>query len=115
MNEWVTQLRKGLVEFCILTALDREQTYGYQLVQRLREIEELAFTESTVYPVLNRLLASGLIRAEKRPSRRGPPRRYFSLTRAGLERLGRMREHWAGLCRAIDLFQTSDLSEDKDG
>jgi PadR family transcriptional regulator PadR len=114
MDEWVTQLRKGLVEFCILTALEREQTYGYRLVQRLREIEDLAFTESTVYPVLNRLLASGLIRAEKRPSRRGPPRRYFSLTRVGSERLGRMREHWADLCRAIDLFQATDPTEEKD-
>jgi len=114
MDEWVTQLRKGLVEFCILTALDREQTYGYQLVQRLREIEELAFTESTVYPVLNRLLANGLVHAEKRPSHKGPPRRYFSLMGEGVTRLARMRDHWAGLCRALDLFQATDPTEEKD-
>jgi PadR family transcriptional regulator, regulatory protein PadR len=94
MNEWITQLRKGLLEFCILNILGRGEEYGYTIVQRLREVESLATTESTVYPILARLLKDGLLKVRVVPSPEGPPRRYFSLTVLGKHRVREMGEYW---------------------
>ncbi len=59
MSQWQTQLRKGLVELAVLATIGRGETYGYQIVEQLQKLEGLQFTESTVYPVLTRLRASG--------------------------------------------------------
>ena len=94
MNEWITQLRKGLMEFCILNILAGGEAYGYTIVQRLQEIDALATTESTVYPILARLLKDGLLKVRVVPSPEGPPRRYFSLTVLGRHRVREMGEYW---------------------
>ncbi len=57
MNPWETQLRKGLVELAVLATIARQETYGYRIVEELGKLEGLAFTESTIYPVLTRLRA----------------------------------------------------------
>lgn len=62
MNGWITQLRKGLVELAVLNILAAGENYGYEIVQRLQDIEELTVTESTVYPILSRLTSEGLLK-----------------------------------------------------
>lgn len=101
MRIWITQLRKGLLEFCVLNVISRGETYGYELVQRLKDVEELAVTESTVYPILTRLKEDGYVKIRDAPSASGPPRRYFSLTGIGRHRVGEMNAYWDGLCRAL--------------
>jgi PadR family transcriptional regulator PadR len=101
VNTWITQLRKGLLEFCILNAISCGETYGYQLVQRLKGIDQLSVTESTVYPILSRLRQDGLVKTRDAPSSNGPPRRYFSLTAIGRHRVGAMNVYWDGLSEAI--------------
>ena len=59
MNGWITQLRKGLLEFCVLNVLRHGESYGYEIVQALKGIEELSVSESTVYPILSRLRVVG--------------------------------------------------------
>ena len=102
MAAWISQLRKGLVEFCILLVVESEESYGYSLVQKLRSTPNLSFTEGTVYPALGRLIEDGLVRATKRPSSKGPPRRYLSLTAAGKLRLAEMSNYWLGICSSVD-------------
>ena len=94
MRTWITQLRKGLLEYCVLSAISTGETYGYELVQRLKGIEQLAITESTVYPILSRLKQEGYVKARDAPSSAGPPRRYFSLTSIGQHRIGEMNVYW---------------------
>jgi PadR family transcriptional regulator PadR len=101
MKTWVTQLRKGLLEFCILSLLERHESYGYELVQRLREIESLFVTESTVYPILSRLRKDGYLTVKAVSSNEGPPRRYFSLTVLGKRRLEEMNRYWQELNDSI--------------
>ena len=91
MREWIAQLRKGLVELCVLAALRRGEAYGYQILQQLGEQGgALAIGESTVYPVLALLTADGLVRVRAAASPSGPPRRYYRLTAAGQARLAEM-------------------------
>ncbi len=102
MRAWITQLRKGLVELGVLNVLAEGEGYGYEIVQRLKAVEALAVTESTVYPVLTRLRKDGYLKVRSAPSPGGPPRRYFSLTALGRSRVREMNDYWRGLNAAIE-------------
>lgn len=99
---WVSQLRKGLVELLVLAALQRQEAYGYQLLQRLASVEGLALTESTLYPVLARLAEEKLVAVRQEPSPSGPPRRYYRLTPSGRARLNDMLAHWRQVNTSIE-------------
>ncbi len=105
MSSLVTQLRKGLVEICILNLLRHGESYGYEVVQTLKHIELLAVTESTVYPVLSRLKNDGYVKIRMASSGDGPPRRYFSLTRMGTNRLTEVNAYWGDLHDAVEELQ----------
>ena len=116
MKSWITQLRKGLAEFCVLNVLAHGESYGYSIVQRLRRIEELALTESTVYPVLTRLRKDGFLKVRVIPSPAGPPRRCFSLTHLGRRRVAEMNGYWIELNRSIRTLLAGGLAtEESDG
>ena len=99
---WITQLRKGVVEYCVLLVLRRGEGYGYEIVQALKEIEDLAVSESTVYPVLGRLREEGFLKSRDVRSESGPPRRYFALTPRGKVRLAEMNAYWPVLVRSLE-------------
>ena len=105
MNGWITQLRKGLLEFCILNVLKHGESYGYEIVQALKKVEELSVSEITVYPILSRLREEELLKVRDVPSPAGPPRRYFSLTIAGKLRVAEMNAYWELLGQAIGKLQ----------
>lgn len=107
MNAWITQLRKGLMEFCLLNLLAEGENYGYEIVQRLRAVEGLAVTESTVYPILARLRKDRLLKVRRTPSPNGPPRRYFSLTVLGRHRIRQMNEYWLRLNESVATLKTA--------
>jgi PadR family transcriptional regulator PadR len=98
----VTQMRKGLLEFCVMAQLD-EPRYGYELVQRLGAVDGMLTSEGTIYPLLARLHREGLVLVERRsaPSS-GPPRKYYRLSAAGQRALAAFRGEWATLRTAID-------------
>lgn len=102
MKGWVAQVRKGLVEFCVLAALRDGEAYGYELLQKLGRAACLAISESTVYPILARLAEEGMVNVRTAPSPAGPPRRYYRLTPAGAARLESMRGYWAEVRDAVD-------------
>ena len=106
---WISQLRKGLVELLVLAALRREELYGYQLLQRLAQMNGMALTESTLYPVLARLAHDKLVAVRQVPSTAGPPRRYYRLTAAGTRRLNDMLAHWRHVNASIEWLASSPL------
>ncbi len=102
-RSWDTQLRKGLVELCVLEVLARNgEAYGYQILQTLSQTAEIDFGESTLYPALARLDRDGIIEARVADSKSGPPRRYYRLTDRGKDRLEAMRSGWRSLRSQID-------------
>jgi PadR family transcriptional regulator PadR len=101
MNAWETQVRKGVVELAVLATIARGETYGYRIVEQLKELEGLEFTESTVYPVLTRLAGDGSLTIRTEPSPAGPPRRYYRLTAEGRRRFLQMAEGWGKLSRSL--------------
>ena len=111
-ESWVTQLRKGLMELCALRLLRHGESYGYEIVQRLRERPALEVSESTVYPVLARLRAEGFVQARDKASASGPPRRYYSLTPRGRARLAELNAYFEAL--VDDLHQLQSPSQKKE-
>jgi len=102
MQEWIRQFRKGLLELCLLNLLCDNESYGYEIVHKLKGIEVLALTESTLYPILARLGKDGYLQVRAEPSSNGPPRRYFSLTTSGKVYLDSLNSYWGNLKDAID-------------
>lgn len=79
----VTQLRKGILELAILSALYRNTHYGYSLVREMTAAGVFNLKEGTIYPILSRLAKDGLVQTEWVESSQGPPRKYYSLTESG--------------------------------
>ena len=105
-DRWEAQLRKGAVEMAALASLWQGRLYGLEIIRFLESQSQLALAEGTIYPVLNRLKAEGLLTSEWVEAEAGHPRKYYSLTVAGRERLRLMAEAWisfsAGLSRLLE-------------
>jgi PadR family transcriptional regulator, regulatory protein PadR len=96
------QLRKGVLEFCVLALLRDGERYGFELVHTLSEIEGLVTTEGTLYPLLGRLRREGVVQTTWRESPAGPPRRYYRLTAAGRSVLASFADEWARFRDGVD-------------
>ena len=92
-DNWTVQVRKGLLEVCILNALVEKERYGYDLVKTLVGIPGLGVTEGTLYPLLSRLRVQGLITARLEESSTGPARKYYSLTKEGRKAMAAMNDY----------------------
>ena len=110
MNVWVQQLRKGLAEFGVLAVLEQEDMHGYAVLQRLALMPTMALTESAVYPLLSRLREGGFIESRMEKSLTGPPKRIYTLTAPGRERLAAMRGYWMELCGDLNHLNGGKLS-----
>ena len=93
-DNWTVQVRKGLLEHCVLMALRDEERYGYDLVKSLVDLPGLGVTEGTLYPLLSRLKAQGLVETKLRESSEGPARKYYRLTPTGRRTLELMDRHF---------------------
>jgi PadR family transcriptional regulator PadR len=101
-ENWVTQLRKGMLEFCVLNAIRAGISYGYEIVRRLGDVDSLIITEGTIYPILSRLKREGFVRTEIEESPGGPPRKIYRLTDAGRHQLEQMDRYWERVAAGID-------------
>lgn len=97
-----SQLRKGVLELAVLALLADEARYGSQLVEDLAASPALAISAGTVYPLLARLLKSGLASSRWQESTSGPPRKYYSLTPKGHETLASLSANWRDIATAVD-------------
>jgi PadR family transcriptional regulator len=89
-DNWEAQIRKGWLELAVLATLWDEKRYGLEILRRLQEDSDLVVAEGTVYPILSRLKADGLIGSEWVESAGGHPRKYYWLTAAGRRRAAAM-------------------------
>ncbi|AIQ15940.1 PadR family transcriptional regulator [Paenibacillus sp. FSL H7-0357] len=105
MSEWISQVRRGLLEYCILQLISSQPRYGYELVTALGQWEVLAVNEGTLYPLLRRLLKENYLEAFWKESETGPRRKYYSLTPPGRELLASMTEEWSKVVGAIGQIQ----------
>ena len=95
------QLRKGVVEFCVLGLLAREPMYGWQLSETLVQHGMIA-SIGTLYPMLTRLRSQGLVTTYDERSDSGPVRKYYELTASGRQHLRDFRRQWATFSTAVD-------------
>jgi PadR family transcriptional regulator PadR len=94
------QMRKGILEFCILLVASRGKVYASDILQELKEIN-LIVVEGTMYPLLTRLKNSGLLKYDWEESKSGPPRKYYSITKEGREFLNELKKVWLRLDKSI--------------
>ncbi len=98
-DNWTVQVRKGVLELCILNALAEQERYGYDLVKTLVTVPGLGVTEGTLYPLLSRLRVAGLLSTRLEESTQGPARKYYSLTKEGRKIMAVMNEYLETLNR----------------
>ncbi|KDQ68714.1 PadR family transcriptional regulator [Streptomyces halstedii] len=101
-----SQLRKGVLEYCVLALMRDGPRYGVELLRELEETGALATSQGTVYPLLSRLRRDELVVTSWRESTSGPPRRYYELTEAGHAALAEFTGTWPGFRDAVDRLLT---------
>ena len=101
-TDMLAQLRKGVIQYCLLALLEAEPCHGYELIARLARTKMIALAECTVYPALARLRAKGLLQHQPAPSTRGPERKVFALTEEGRALLATWRACWSQFAREVD-------------
>ena len=97
-----TQLRKGVIEYCVLAMLKDRPHYGGELVQVLRGMDGLLVSEGTIYPLLSRMRGEGLVETEWRETAGGSPRRYYRVSRAGNKAVSDFRLEWLRFRDTVD-------------
>jgi PadR family transcriptional regulator PadR len=100
----LAQMRRGTLQYCVLSLLADEERYGFDLVRGLAEMDGMVTSEGTIYPLLSRLRRDGLVESNWQESPSGPPRRYYRLTNAGRAALEAFRLEWRRFRDAVDHF-----------
>jgi PadR family transcriptional regulator, regulatory protein PadR len=100
----LAQMRRGTLQYCVLSLLAEEERYGFDLVRGLAEMDGMVTSEGTIYPLLSRLRRDGLVESTWQESPSGPPRRYYRLTQAGRAALEAFRFEWRRFRDAVDHF-----------
>jgi PadR family transcriptional regulator, regulatory protein PadR len=100
----LAQMRRGTLQYCVLSLLADEERYGFDLVRGLAETDGMVTSEGTIYPLLSRLRRDGLVASTWQESPTGPPRRYYRLTESGRAALEGFRVEWRRFRDAVDHF-----------
>ncbi len=101
-DNWERQVKKGWLELAILASLWTEKVYGLEILRRLEKDTDLVLAEGTIYPILARLKAEGLLDTEWVEADSGHPRKYYWLTPAGRGRAVAMARYASGFLASID-------------
>ena len=96
------QMRKGVLEFCILSLLDGTEAYPSEIINKLKEAK-LIVVEGTLYPLLTRLKTAQILSYRWEESSSGPPRKYYTLTKEGKDFLLSLEVTWEDLVNAVKL------------
>ncbi len=108
------QMRKGILEYCILSILDKKEAYPSEILETLKDAK-LIVVEGTLYPLLTRLKNMELLSYRWEESQSGPPRKYFTLTKMGKAFLEELDSTWSELSEAVNKITNTypNLSEEK--
>lgn len=99
------QMRKGVLEFCILSILSHGDAYASDIINELKK-SKLIVVEGTLYPLLTRQKNAGLLSYRWEESQQGPPRKYYALTEEGITFLRELTESWNELVDAVNTIIT---------
>ena len=94
------QMRKGVLEFCILKILSTKDKYSFEIIETLKKSKMLV-VEGTLYPLLTRLKNGGLLEYRWEESTSGPPRKYYSITEVGRKFLEELHSSWSDLNKSV--------------
>lgn len=106
------QMRKGILEYCILHIISRGEVYASDMMEELKTAN-LIIVEGTLYPLLNRLKNSGLVHYRWIESESGPPRKYYVITESGKVFLGELSDTWRQLDVSVNSILSKTSVEDK--
>lgn len=102
IEDWKSQLKRGTLEYAILLLIRSKPYYGYEIISEIEKWDIIAAKESTVYPLLRRLLKESYLESFWEDSKEGlPPRKYYKLTQLGRDYLQCMNKEWGNLLHAI--------------
>ena len=102
------QVKRGLLDVCVLSALRRGDSYGYQIIKDLSGC--IGISESTLYPVLRRLQRDGLLKVYDRPYQ-GRNRRYYAITPVGRTQLDNRRRDWAAFRDGVEELMKEEIQD----
>jgi len=94
------QLKKGVLELCVLALLSRGDAYGYEIASRL--VKGIEMGEGTIYPLMRRMQADSLVDTYLVESASGPSRKYYRLTAAGAARFAAQKTEWTAFSGAVN-------------
>jgi PadR family transcriptional regulator, regulatory protein PadR len=104
-GNWTVQMRKGLLDYCILRALRGGEWYGYALVKALVDIPGIGVAEGSIYPLLSRLKKQGLVHTRLEESSEGPARKYYQLTALGRSYAEEMSIYFETMIRGVESLE----------
>ena len=104
-----SQMRRGILEFCILSVIRRGEAYPSDIVEEMKE-SKLQVLEGTLYPLLTRLKNAGMLTYRWVESNSGPPRKYFSLTDQGIVFYKQLEDTWNELANAVNTLKNKEDS-----
>ena len=96
-----SQMRKGILEYCILSIIDLKEAYTSDILDALKSAD-LLVVEGTLYPLLSRLKNNGILTYRWEESPAGPPRKYFCLTDEGKQLLSQLNDEWKAIRQSIN-------------
>lgn len=103
------QLKRGLLEVCVLAAIRSEPSYGYKIIKDIQPYVEIS--ESTLYPILRRLEASGMLTVQT-AEHQGRLRKYYKITALGISRIAAFREEWKEIMSIYSFVTKEDKGND---
>ncbi len=106
-------MRKGVLDLCILSALQNGEKYGYALVKALVAVPGVGVAEGSIYPLLSRLKKQGLVTTRLEESSEGPARKYYSLTETGRVEAERMSDYFGMMMKGMGSLNEGDFMNDK--
>lgn len=101
-----TQLRKGVLELCVLTLLSRGDAYGYEIASKL--MQEVGMGEGTIYPLMRRMQDDGLVSTYLVEAPSSPPRKYYRMTDQGKKTLAAQRGEWKMFMTSVEKILGDD-------
>lgn len=104
------QFKKGVLNLCVLALLDKEDRYGYELVQKISN--QISISEGSVYPLLRRLTKEGYFTTYLRESTEGPPRKYYQLTDTGRTYLHEQLVEWHSFTEGVNRLLKESVQHD---
>lgn len=101
------QMRKGILEYCILSILSKNDAYASDIIKELKEAR-LIVVEGTLYPLLTRQKNAGLLSYRWEESTQGPPRKYYTITETGGKFLDELQQSWKDLVNAVNMLNKKE-------